>query len=170
MVVAMPTSKFDSIISDILVKEGGSKVTDDPSDKGGLTQFGLTKRDNPVEWADGKVTEEEARARYMSRYVEGPGFDKIPDSHAKLRSQLIDYGVNSGPAVAIQKVQALVGAEVDGVLGQETLAAISAADPLKLNNQLAVARLEMLCKICQKNPSQLKFLVGWVRRASGFIV
>jgi lysozyme family protein len=161
--------KFDSIISDVIRREGGSAVTADPLDPGGLTQFGLTKKDNPKEWADGVVTEDEARLAYRRKYVELPGFGQIPDSHSKVRSQLIDWGVNSGPGIAIQKLQEILGLKVDGNLGQKTLDATKSADPLDLNQKLAVSRIKMLCRICQKNPSQLKFLVGWITRALEFL-
>src|SRR3990167_323855 len=130
----MPT--IDSIITDVLRREGWDKVTNDPSDLGGLTQFGLTKRDNPTEWADGKVTEAEARTRYRKKYVEWPRFDKIPAAYSALQAQIIDYGVNSGPQLAIMKLQALIGAKIDGQLGPKSLAALLDHDPVKINNQL----------------------------------
>jgi lysozyme family protein len=33
---------FDSIIDEILIKEGGGEVTNDPSDNGGRTQYGIS--------------------------------------------------------------------------------------------------------------------------------
>lgn len=159
----MPTD----IIDDVIAREGGSKVTNNPADGGGRTQYGISERSNPEAWADGKVTAEEARAIYVKKYVEGPGFDKISDT--QLRNQLIDFGVNSGPAVAISKLQAIVGVEVDGILGPETLAAISLLHPDDVCNSLVVARVKMICRIVQKNPNQLQFLLGWCDRALQFL-
>ena len=168
----MANPKFTSVITDILKREDSTLsgvVTNDPSDRGGRTQFGLTQRYNPTEWADGKVTQDEAREAYWRKYVEAPGFHRIPDSHGALRTQLIDFGANSGPRVAIQKLQMALGVTVDGDLGPKTLAAIEASDPLKLNNQLVAERVTMLVKLCQKEPSQLKWLGGWCNRALEFI-
>ena len=102
------------IIDDVIRREGGEKATNDEHDGGGRTQFGIAERSNPQAWADGKVTEAEARAIYTAKYIVGPGFDRITDP--RLQAQLVDFGVTSGPAVAIQKVQSLVGQEPDGIL------------------------------------------------------
>src|SRR5688572_12640585 len=104
-----------SIIDAILVAEGGSKATNDPNDKGGRTQFGISEKAHPKAWADNKVTEEEARAIYSKKYISGPGFDRIDNE--KLRHFLVDFGVNSGPGIAIQCLQRVVGTPVDGILG-----------------------------------------------------
>lgn len=161
---------IDKIIDGVLEREGGSKFTDDKNDPGGRTQWGISERSNPEAWKDGKVTEEEARTIYRKKYVEYPKFHLIPDTHAKLREQLIDFGVHSGPAVAIQKVQGLVGAKADGIIGPKTLAAIRATDPRELNNQLVVERLRLIGRIVQRNPKQLDKLVGFINRACEFLV
>ena len=161
------------IIDDILRREGGSKKTNDPKDGGGRTQYGIAERSNPKAWADGKVTEEEARAIYEQKYIIAPGFNKIP--HPKLQAQLVDFGVNSGPRVAIEKLQAIVGADVDGEIGPQTLAAVETFykdvdDPARLNNLLVVERVKMIGRIVVRNPSQVKFLSGWLNRAFEFLI
>lgn len=157
----------DKIISDIIQREGGSKATNIAADKGGRTQYGIAERDNPEAWLDQKVTLEEAREIYRRKYLEAPGFGQIEDP--RLRAQLVDFGVNSGPGIAIQKLQGLLKVEQDGVLGPKTLAAANAADPIILNNKLARERILMIGRIVQKNPSQSKFLVGWISRAFEFL-
>lgn len=159
-------TKTDSeIISEVIAREGAA--TKDAQDGGGRTQFGISERSNPAAWADGKVTEQEARETYERKYVKGPGFNRIPDD--RLRAQLIDFGVNSGPAVAIQKLQEILQVEADGILGPQTLAAIAADRADELNNLLVGARVRMIGRIVSKNPSQLKFLSGWLNRATEFL-
>lgn len=155
------------IISDIIEREGGAKATNNPADKGGRTQFGIAERSHPKAWVDGKVTLEEARAIYLERYLEAPGFGKIEDP--RLRAQLADFGVLSGPAMAIQKLQFLLKQEVDGVLGPKTLTAANSADPILLANKLALERVKMIGRIVGKNPSQATFLNGWLDRALSFM-
>lgn len=157
---------MSDVIGDIIKREGPE--TNDPVDKGGRTAYGISETSNPEAWKDGKVTEAEARSIYESKYVKGPGFDKITDP--QLRNQLIDYGVNSGPAVAIIKLQQILGVEQDGVLGQATLAALKTLHPEDANNCLVAARVRMIGKIVSKNPSQIKFLNGWLDRALQFLV
>ena len=155
-----------STIDDVLRREG-DKDTNDPLDEGGRTKFGISEKANPEAWADGVVTEDEARAIYERKYIKGPGFDKIPDAH--LRNQLIDFGVNSGPSVAIGKLQEVLGVTVDHVIGPETLGALSKIPSALVSTQLVAARIKMICRIVTKNPTQLKWLNGWVNRALEFL-
>lgn len=156
----------DKIIDDVIQKEGGSRMTNDPNDFGGRTQFGIAESSNPLPWKDGKVTEDEAREIYKRKYYFGPGFDKI--ENPRLQGQMVDFGVTSGPRLAIQKVQEIVGAEVDGVLGPETLGKISTFQG-DVNRELVKSRIKMIGRIVVKNPSQLKFLNGWLNRALEFL-
>lgn len=158
----------DSIINDIIEREGGATATNNPLDRGGRTQYGIAERSHPKAWLDGQVTLEEARDIYRKRYLEAPGFDKI--GNPDLRAQLVDFGVNSGPGVAIQKLQEIVGTEVDGVLGPKTLQLVNShPEPKRLSNQLALARVKMIGRIVNKNPAQAKFLNGWLTRALEFL-
>ena len=136
-------------------------------DAGGRTQYGIAEKSNPEAWADNKVTEEEAREIYSRKYILGPGFDKVVDFH--LRAQLVDFGVNSGPQMAIMKLQEILAVDVDGVLGPQTLGALNKAHPEAVSVQLVASRIRMICRIVKKNPADLKNLSGWVDRALEFL-
>lgn len=157
------------IITSVIAREGGSQATNIPGDAGGRTQYGISERANPQAWLDGKVTEAEAREIYLQKYVVFPKFNLIPPSHAKLQAQLIDYGVNSGPQLAITKLQAILGVEADGNLGPDTLRALMEADAKELNNKLVAARARMIGSVVAKNPTQVKFLLGLLDRALSFL-
>jgi lysozyme family protein len=159
----MPT--IQDIITEIIRVEGAP--TNDPNDSGGRTQFGISESANPEAWVDGKVTEEEAREIYERKYVRGPGFDKVSD--LTLKSQLIDFGVTSGPQLAIMKLQEILHVKVDGVLGPLTLAAINTLHPEAVNGLLVISRVKMICRLVQKVPTNLKYLTGWVTRALEFL-
>jgi lysozyme family protein len=160
------------IITDVIRREVGSApnggYTNDPSDAGGRTQYGISEAAHPKAWADGKVTEAEARAIYEQRYIEAQGFNQVCDMH--LRHQLVDFGVHSGPAIAIKALQRVVGTEVDGLLGPATLAKVEGMDVRLVHNGLVKERVLMLGRIVQRNPSQLKYLVGWLSRALDFLI
>ena len=156
----------NDILDRLEKREGG--LSNDPADTGGPTYKGISERWNADLWKDGPPTDAQVRERYEQRYVKGPGFDRIAD--ARLREQLIDFGVNSGPGVAIQKLQHVLAVTVDGALGPKTLEALAQSDSRKINNLLVVARILMLCRIVQKNPSQNRFIVGWADRALQFFV
>lgn len=155
----------DTIISDIIKREG--PPTSDPQDHGGRTAFGISEKSNPQAWADGNVSEAEAREIYMNKYVKGPGFDRIEDP--QLRAQLVDFGVNSGPQLAIMKLQEILGVQQDGILGPETFKALKSLHPDDVNSSLVASRVRMIGRIVSKDPSQLKFLLGWLDRAVQFL-
>lgn len=157
---------IDTILDDLLRREGAP--TNDRSDLGGRTAYGISERSNPAAWADGQVTEAEARAIYRSKYVAWPHFDLILDP--SLQAQLVDFGVTSGPQLAIMKLQSILKVAIDGNLGPATFAAIAQVNPKELNNRLMGARLQMIGRLVQKNPSQLKFLSGWITRALEFLL
>ena len=152
-------------IDGVIKREG--PPTNDPKDLGGRTQLGISEKANPEAWKDGVVTPEEARAIYEAKYFNGPGFNKIPDAH--LASQLTDFGVVSGPSIAIQKLQEILKVNVDGILGVDTLAALATKDPKIVNNQLVVERVKLIGRIVAKNVTQTRFLLGWLVRATDWL-
>jgi lysozyme family protein len=155
-------------ITAIIKAEGREKTTNDPNDAGGRTQYGISEKSNPEAWADGKVTEEEARAIYLKKYVTGPRFDRVADS--RLQHFLVDFGVTSGPSIAIQYLQRSLGLPDDGIIGPHTIGAINNCDPKQLLNRLVIERAKMIGRIVHKNPSQVKFLNGWLNRVFEFFV
>lgn len=157
------------IIDEILRKEGGDAETNDPKDRGGRTKYGISEKSNPAAWADGQVTEQEARDIYERKYITLPGFGKIPATHPRAKEILVDWGVISGPELAKRELQGILGVKQDGVLGPITLAKLAGIDDRSLTNLIAVARMKMMGRIVKRDPSQLRFLLGWLNRAAEWI-
>jgi lysozyme family protein len=151
------------IIDKIIQREGGSKATNDPSDKGGRTQYGIAEKSNPEAWRDNRVDYAEAREIYRRKYISP--FEFLSDNPAF--EQAVDFGVTSGPRLAIQKIQEILGVEVDGIAGPETREALK-KNP-DINNKLVASRIKMIGRIVQRDPSQLKFLSGWLNRSLEFL-
>lgn len=80
---------------------------------------------------------------------------------------LFDWHVTSG-AIAVRQVQEILGVDVDGKVGNQTLSAINAADPHKLFDQMVATRVQRAKDRVAANPSQQKFLNGWLNRFEGF--
>ncbi len=165
----------DDLLTDLLRREGGEQ--NHPADLDGPlpTKFGITAstlawwRKRPVTGADmHTLTAEEARQVYEQLFVRGPGFHLVRDD--QLRAQLVDFGVHSGPGVAIRKLQAVLGVEPDGQLGPDTLKKLDEHPGRDIANQLALRRAWMLSDLVAAKPSQVAFLRGWIRRALSFIV
>lgn len=158
----------DKIVDEVLHREDRTGTGVVTVDTGGRTQFGISERANPEAWADGKVTEEEAREIYERKYVKAPKFDLIPDE--ALRAQLVDFGVNSGPMVAIMKLQQIIGADVDGQIGPDTLGRLASQDIARVRVLLVGERIKLIGRVVARDPKQqLGNLNGWLNRALEFL-
>ena len=159
----------DKIVNDVMRREDRTGTGIVTVDTGGRTQYGISERANPEAWADEKVTEEEARTIYERKYVRAPKFHLIPDE--ALRAHLVDFGVNSGPMIAIMKLQAVVGADVDGILGPDTLGRLATQDPARVRLGLIAERIRLIGRVVTKDPkNQLKHLNGWLNRVLEFLL
>jgi len=159
----MSKTNIGELITDLLKVEGGQ--TDDPTDSGGRTKFGISKKAFPhLNIFD--ITEDQARDIYKDRYFRGPGFDKLP---AEIQAAMFDYGVNSGPAIATKALQRVVGVNADGALGPMTLAQVATFPPADLLLGVTRERSRMLCNLVQRRPKDVKFVEGWIMRALSFL-
>jgi lysozyme family protein len=164
-------------IDEIIRREGGETETNDPADSGGRTKFGISEKAHPDLWADGDVSYTEARNTYEKVYILAEKFHLITDEF--LKHQVVDFGVMSGPDAATRLLQQVVGTKVDGVIGPKTLEAIQAYPAGKLfgvtvpgnvllNLAFRDARVMHYATLAKRRPKDLKFLLGWLRRAFEF--
>lgn len=165
---------IDTYIDRLFEREGG--FSDRKEDRGGATRWGITRstlafsRGREVTVEDVKnLTREEAAAIYRKMYFDNHRLGLLPD---EIEEQVFDFGVNSGPGVAIGALQECLGQTADGVIGPKTVAAaVLACRPdggRSLNLKLAKWRCMMLARICRRDPSQLANLGGWLRRSLDF--
>jgi len=111
-------SAFDSIIEMVLEHEGG--YVDHPTDPGGETKYGVSKRAYPD--VDIKnLTIEEAKEIYRNDYWDRIKGDDLP---AGVACVVMDYAVNSGVSRASKALQAACGiVNGDGIIGPHSLSA-----------------------------------------------
>lgn len=130
MSVSDKTEKFARALPIVLREEGGK--VDDPRDKGGRTNAGVTQRvyndyrqrkglpTRDVYMLESSERDEIYRQSYWNM-IKGddlpPGIDLV----------VFDGAVNSGPARAAKWLQKAVGVPVDGLIGPTTLHAAEAA-------------------------------------------
>jgi lysozyme family protein len=165
----------DRLIADLIDREGG--YVDDPVDRGGPTHMGITlatlqqwRAPLPVTRADVMaLTREEATAIYRARYVDGPGFrEAIRDD--RLLALVVDYGVLSGPEAATKALQRAIGIHDDGVLGPQTRRVlVSQAGSTEVYKRLLADRIGHHVELVLTNPSQRRFLRGWLSRCVSFL-
>ena len=174
---------FEKSLSFILGNEGG--LSDHPADKGGLTNLGITQSTLdraqleftglPSSVKD--LTRAQAEEIYRVFYWEESKADMLPYPLCTLH---FDAAVNHGVGGAgkllqktlnnyAQKAGLNVRVDVDGAVGPKTLAALCQCLDLKGNVPLIC---EIYCNeretfyrsIVENNPSQAKFLRGWLNR------
>ncbi len=176
----MPT--IDDVIEGVLAREGG--YVNHKDDLGSETNFGITVATARAAGYVGPMKalpRELAKTIYRRRYVIAPGFDRIADVSPAIAAELVDTGVNMGPAVAGKFLQRALNAlnrqgkdyadlAVDGDVAGLTRAALIAliakrgkegeAVLLKAMDALQGARYIELGEARQANE---EFMFGWLR-------
>jgi lysozyme family protein len=160
------------LIVSTLEREGG--FVNNPADKQGATNFGITARawgiykglGRPATIAEVQaITSVQATAFYQQQLGQSV-FKSV--AYEALRVQLFDYGVNSGTARATRWLQRVLDVPVTSLMdGPTTLALQRDRGPL-VNRGLVAARLTMIDQICKDDPSQEVFRAGWTTRALSF--
>lgn len=174
----------DTMIADIIRREGG--FNDVAGDKGGATNQGVSLRyakgvgldldgDGDTDKDDIRlVTPEIAASLYREDFFVGPRIDRLPE---EIQPQLFDCAVNHGPPRAIMFMQGVLNqagfgpVDEDGVCGPQTRRVADQAQTemgALLNNAIMYERIAFYEAIVANNPSQGKFIKGWLKRAREF--
>lgn len=148
---------FEKAVELILELEG--QWSDHPEDNGDLTRWGISQRAYPS--LDlGKLTRAGAIALYKRDYWRPILGDELPPALALV---LFDWAVHAGRSAAVSRLQRLVGATQDGILGKRTLAAALRFEPSTLVLRLLEQRGRELMELSEK-PGQGVFRTGWCAR------
>ena len=143
---------FDQAFDRLIGHEGG--YVNNPSDPGGETKFGISKRSYPnLDIAN--LTVDAAKEIYRRDFWEPLG-----DAHPAVKFQVFDFAVNSGIQTAIRKLQASIGVADDGHWGPKSAAALKAMDLNDILMRFAAYRLDFMASLSVWD----KFGRGWARR------
>lgn len=129
---------IDKLIDGVIGREGG--YSNNPNDAGGETCWGITirvARRNGYAGPMRDMPREAAKNIYFQEYVQDPGFAAIMPLSDAIAEELVDTGVNMGPAVASLFFQQALNTfnnqgrdypdvKVDGDVGPATIAALKA--------------------------------------------
>lgn len=156
------------IVNFFIKWEGG--YVNDKNDKGGPTNRGITLSTFRAYFGNNKtINDLKNMSNTQWLYIFKQGFyDKIKCSEVKNENiQLIwcDWFWGSG-SWGIKKVQTIVGVEDDGIVGEKTIEAINKYNPKDLFNKIKASRIAFYYAIVKNNPSQKKFLNGWLNRVN----
>ena len=169
-------TEFDDIIKVVLKHEGG--YVDDPDDRGGATNWGVTQKvyEAYVGYSCDKeeikkMTQEVAEEIYFKNFWKPSKAERLPP---EIRQTYFDMCVNHGQGGAVKILQQACNnkrkpdnqIDVDGGIGPNT---IRAAVNLK-DWELRVERSGFYWNLVYdgakytKRTSQVKFIRGWIRR------
>ena len=151
----------------ILRLEGG--FVDDPLDKGGATNKGITIDTFRSFYGQGatveqlkNITDEQWLHIFKSGYWDKWKADNI--ANQSIANTCVDWAWASGTGTSIKQVQKILGVAVDGIVGKDTLTAINIADQRALFDKIHARRIEFVENIVRRNPSQSRFIKGWKNR------
>lgn len=178
-------AQVEARIDQIIAAEGGDKYTNDPTDRGGPTKYGITQTTYNAFGFPGDVkncTYEQASEIYVKRYWQQPGFDRVSTVDFQLAFEMFDWGVTSGPARPSQAMQRALNSlnqqakdypdiAADGVIGPITLYALEqfrnrrAIEGLRyLKEMVQAQRRVFYMEIAERDQSQEKYMNGWQSR------
>lgn len=156
-----PTAKKET-----LTIEGGYQC--DPDDRGNWTsgkcgvgelkgtKYGISAMSYPHEDIK-NLTKERAEYLYKRDYWDRCKCGFIPDP---LSVAVFDYAINSGTARAVKDLQRSLGVVVDGIIGNQTIAAANRIPPRRVLEDYMNLRIEYM----QKSKMWWKYKKGWTDR------
>jgi len=147
---------FITCVKIVLSHEGGSAISKDPNDPGGLTKYGISQRAYP-QLAIEDLTENDAIKLYERDY-----WVKVQAQHlpARLRLLVFDCAVNQGVPRAAMMLQRACGVAADGNIGPRTIQAIKDFEVEFLIDSIARQRMQAYIK----NPRWNIYGAGWAVR------
>lgn len=158
---------FDLIFKYLLKVEGG--YSNDKYDKGGKTKYGIIEVEARKYGFTGDMRElslDVAKNIYNKKYYRGNKLDEIEDKRVSL--SICDWVVNSGKW-GLKKAQSTLNKlgynlVVDGVFGNKTIQALNEVDSDKFLEMYHNSQRNFYRNIVKYNPTQNKFLQGWLNR------
>ena len=159
-------SNWEKSFSFLLKSEGG--YSNDADDRGGATNLGVTKKaweeyvGHPVDEDEIKsLTPEMVKSFYKGSYWDKCSCDALPEG---LDYSVFDFAVNAGSGVSAKCFQRAVGVPDDSVIGPQTLSVLGKFRPESILEKMLDERRKHYYNIINKNPTQVKFLKGWMNR------
>lgn len=175
-------AKFEPAYNDhVKPWEGNGVYAWLPDDKGGETYAGISRVANPT-WSGWTVVDFEKHRLKVDRLKNGWKIIGIEPSVTQwyrdlwdkykmgnlvsqdIANLVFDFMVNSGPGNVEKVIGPIVGAKKMSTI----LELLNTGDLKKLHDQIKAARTTFLKGIVERDPTQAKFLTGWLNRVNSF--
>ncbi len=166
-------------IIDKILQDEGYEYTNDPIDSGGATKYGITLKDYRQYHSDAteedikNLSQQEAEGIYVDEYINKTNYIQIKNDF--IRYSLIDFAVNSGVSRANKEIQKILNDKyncnisIDGISGSNTIIAINENAGISLFFDINFIRMNFLINFVKNNPSQMRFMSGWMNRVMRII-
>ena len=158
------SDQFILFINRVLGHEGG--YSNHPADKGGETNWGITIATARANGYTGNMrflSREQAIEIYRKAFWERYQCDKLPSA---LAFQYFDACVNHGASYAAKFLQRACGVAADGMVGEQTLAAVSRQSDRDLVLKFNAERTRFYTQL----PTFGTFGKGWMRRQADNLI
>jgi len=159
-------ANFDPSFDKVMQSEGG--YVWDKDDAGGETNLGVTAGawgaylGRPINSGEMQaLTKDTVKPFYRQMYWDKVKGDDLP---AGVDYAVFDFAVNAGVSRAAKFLQRSVGAVDDGVIGGGTLNKVAVTNKQRLLAAFADQKQRFYNGLALSNPSQQKFLKGWLAR------
>lgn len=167
------TMKVGETLESAFLRAKKRGFADDPDDRGGATMVGVTigtyrsyckyKGKKVPSVTDLKnISYKEWRDIIHTMFWSKWKADLIEDQN--VANMIVDWVWASGQGIGIKRVQKILGVTADGIVGPKTIAAVNAQNPKELFKKVYDGRAAHFNAIVKANPSQKKWLKGWMNR------
>jgi lysozyme family protein len=160
---------FDEAFEWMIKNEGGYVLHTVAGDRGGQTYAGISRvhHSNWQGWREldaGQIPNENmVRVFYRTNYWDRLNCYQIDNKCVAIT--LFDTAVNIGTKTAAKLAQIIVNTAPDGVIGPITIEAINNEDADLFLARYTIAKIARYADIVNNDPTQKKFLLGWINRA-----
>lgn len=178
-------ASFAPAIEFVLHHEDPSRSGKVTVDSGGRTRFGIAQKFHPSlseQFFSGPADEalEQAEKFLHDEYWKPMRLDQIKNQNVanKLLDMAVNMGVHQAAVYAQRAVNGLLQSggrpssaaiarlNEDGVIGDQSLAAINALNPIAYHQLLCDFSTQHYVHVASVNPTQAMYLQGWLKRAS----
>lgn len=158
--------RFKEIYAHTLKWEGGDKLHNVSGDSGGWTKYGISYNNNKKHFKSleefKQMSFDKASEIAYNNYYKPLDLSIV---NPLAQAMFFDIAFNMGVKRAVTLAQRSLGLKDDGILGNITKSKLPLLDKVKLNNE----RVKYFNAIVKNNPSQSKFLKGWLNRSDYFL-
>ena len=167
----MVMADFNAAFEKTMLNEGGFKLVNVAGDSGGRTYAGIAENYHP-DWEGWQIIDSGDMDNLMltqlvKDFYKTKFWDKLKGDEVEkqqIAESVFDFGVNAGIRTSVKLSQKVVGVLPDGVVGPKTLKAYNGAEEEEFVLKFALAKVARYAAIVDRDRSQSKFLLGWIKR------